>query len=292
MEIDKQLKDKYGPGEDLAAVQKNTAEILSGISAYNDPKYLRLALSLIDLTTLNSDDNKAVAERFCSNVNGFKIDYPDLPNVAAICVYPALLEDIKNGLRAPNVSIAAVGAGFPSSQTFLSVKLAECKLLASRGADEIDIVMSVGKFMAGELQYVADEISLISEAIGDVHLKVILETGKLGSPENIRAASLLAIEAGADFIKTSTGKESPAATPEAVYVMAKAIADYHRAGGRKIGIKPAGGISSTEDALKYICIVGQVLGKEWLNPRLFRLGASRLANKLLSDLKEKEVKYF
>lgn len=292
METAKNLYDKYGPGEDLALVQKNTAAILEKTPEYSNSKYLRLALSLIDLTTLNTDDNKAVADRFCNNVNSFKIDYPDLPNVAAICVYPSLLEDVKNGLRAPNVSIAAVGAGFPSSQTFLSVKLAECKLLASRGADEIDIVLSVGKFLAGELQYVADEISLISEAIGDVHLKVILETGKLGSPENIRAASLLAIEAGADFIKTSTGKESPAATPEAVYVMAKAIADYHKAGGRKVGIKPAGGISSPEDALKYICIVGETLGKEWLKPQLFRIGASRLANNLLSELSEKEVKFF
>ena len=292
MEIAKHLQDKYGPGEDLGLVQKNTAEILSNISGYHNPKYLKTALSIIDLTSLNSDDNKAVAERFCNNVNSFKIDFPDLPNVAAICVYPALLEDIKNGLRAPNVLIAAVGAGFPASQTFLSVKLAECKLLASRGVDEIDIVMSIGKFLEGDLQYVADEISLIKEAIDGVHLKVILETGKLGTPENIRAASLLAMEAGADFIKTSTGKEIPAATPEAVYVMAKAIADFHRATGRKAGIKPAGGISSPEDAMKYLCIVGEILGKDWLKPSLFRIGASRLANKLLSELREKEVKFF
>ena len=292
MEISKKLQDKYGPGEDSQGVKNNLEEILSKKSGYNSPEFLKTALSLIDLTTLNPDDNKVVARRFCDNVNSFKIDYPDLPNVAAICVYPALLEDIRSGLRAPNVSIAAVGAGFPASQTFLSVKLAECKLLAGRGADEIDIVMSLGKFLEGEFQYVADEISLIKEAIGPLHLKVILETGKLNTPENIRAASLLAMEAGADFIKTSTGKESPAATPEAVYVMAKAILDYSRAGGRKVGIKPAGGISTAMDALDYICIVGELLGKDWLNPELFRIGASRLANNLLSEIAEKEVKFF
>jgi deoxyribose-phosphate aldolase len=292
MEITNKLQDRYGPAEDMAAVEQKTGEILSKKSEYENHKYLKTALSCIDLTTLNQTDNKTVAEKLCNNVNSFKIDFPDLPNIAAICVYPALLEEIKIGLRAPKVSIAAVGAGFPASQTFLSVKLAECKLLASRGADEIDIVMSVGKFLEGEFQYVADEISLIREATGGVHLKVILETGKLSSPENIRVASLLAMEAGADFIKTSTGKESPAASPEAVYVMSRAISDYYKASGRKIGVKPAGGISTPEDALNYICIVGELLGKEWLNPGLFRIGASRLANNLLSEIIGKTVVFF
>lgn len=253
---------------------------------------LRTALSCIDLTSLNPEDNDDLAMRFCDNVNRFNSKFPGIPNVAAICVYPALLEKVKKNLKAPDVSIAVVGAGFPSSQTFLSVKLAECELLAAKGADEIDIVISVGRFLKGDYQYVADEIKLIKQAIGSVHLKVILETGKLGKAENIRTASLLAMEAGADFIKTSTGKESPAATPEAVRVMAQAIKDYFSSTGRKVGIKPAGGISTPEDALVYLDIVSEILGSEWTNSGLFRIGASRLANNILSEIRGENIKYF
>jgi len=253
---------------------------------------LKTALSCIDLTSLNPEDNDELAMRFCDNINRFHSEFPELPNVAAICVYPALLEKVKQNLRAPDVSIAVVGAGFPSSQTFLSVKLAECELLAAKGADEIDIVISVGRFLRGDYQYVADEIRLIKQAIGSVHLKVILETGKLGTAENIRSASLLAMEAGADFIKTSTGKENPAATPEAVRIMAQAIKDYYSSSGRKVGIKPAGGIVTPEDALVYLEIVSEILGSEWANSSLFRIGASRLANNILGEISGKKTRHF
>lgn len=293
MEIVNKYQEIYGPGDNERFVGLKTREILENHSAkYQSSDFLKTALSCIDLTTLNTEDNSATARRFCRNINNFDSEFPGLPNVAAICVYPSLLEDVKKNLKTDGVKIAVVGAGFPSSQTFLSVKLAECKLLASKGADEIDIVISVGRFLGGDFQYVADEIALIKDTIGDLHLKVILETGKLASTENIRIASLLAMESGADFIKTSTGKENPAATPEAVYVMTMAIRDYFTATGRRVGIKPAGGISSTEDAANYLCILNEILGKEWSNSDLFRIGASRLANNLLSEITQKQIKFF
>jgi len=293
MELFSKILDAYGPGEDERFVKLKTQELLENSSKkYSGSAYLKKALSCIDLTSLNPEDNFSVARRFSDNVNNFSSKFPDLENVAAICVYPALLEEVKKNLKTPGVKIAVVGAGFPSSQTFLSVKLAECKLLVSKGADEIDIVISVGRFLGGDLQYVSDEIALIKEAIGDVHLKVILETGKLSSPENIRTSSLLAMEAGADFIKTSTGKENPAASPEAVYVMSKAVRDYYSASGRRVGIKPAGGISSSDDALMYLTLLNEILGEEWCQPDLFRIGASRLANNLLSEIKGARINFF
>jgi deoxyribose-phosphate aldolase len=293
MKISQRLNDKYGPGESQNEVDKRTDEILkAGKELFTSAEMMARALSCIDLTSLNPSDNEEVARKMCDSINNFSSEFPGLENVAAICIYPALLYEVKKNLKAPGVHIAAVGAGFPASQTFLSIKLAECELIASKGADEIDIVISLGKFLAGRYQYVADEISLIKEAIEDTHLKVILETGKLGTPDNIRAASLLALESGADFIKTSTGKESPAATPGAVYVMANAIRDYYRSTGRKAGIKPAGGIASPEDAAAYMCIVSEILGDDWLKKDLFRIGASRLANNLLGKILGKEVKFF
>ncbi len=287
------FQEVYGPGEDELFVGNRTHEILEKYSAnYQGPKYLEKALSCIDLTSLNPEDNGALARRFCRNVNHFSSEFTGLPNVAAICVYPAIMEEVRKNLTAPGVKLAVVGAGFPSSQTFLSVKLAECKLLASKGADEIDIVISLGRFLGGDYQYVADEITLIKEAIGEVLLKVILETGKLSTPENIRVASLLAMESGADFIKTSTGKETPAASPEAFYSMAVAIRDYFVVSGRRVGIKAAGGISSPGNALIYLCLLMEILGEEWCNPSLFRIGASRLANNLLSEITARAVKYF
>jgi len=293
MELFNKILDAYGPGEDERFVELRTRELLDKCShKYSGTGYLKKALSCIDLTSLNPEDNSAVARRFCSNVNNFPSEFPDIENVAAICVFPALLEEVRKNLRAPGVKIATVGAGFPSSQTFLSVKLAECKLLVAKGADEIDIVLSVGRFLGGDLQYVADEIALIKEAIEDVHLKVILETGKLSSPEKIRTASILAMEAGADFIKTSTGKENPAASPEAVYVMSKAVRDYYSVSGRQVGIKPAGGISSSDDAVIYLTLINELLGEEWCQPELFRIGASRLANNLISDITGSRISFF
>jgi len=287
------LREEYGPGEDDRFAVSRTREILDKRKQqYSGPEFLKKVFSFIDLTSLNTEDNAAVARRLCRNVNSFPAEFPGLPNVAAICVYPSLLEVVKTNLTAPGVKTAVVGAGFPSSQTFLSVKLAECQLLASKGADEIDIVISAGRFLAGDCRYVADEIALIREAIGEVHLKVILETGKLRTAENIRAASLIAMESGADFIKTSTGKENPAATPEAVYIMAKAIRDYYTHTGKKVGIKPAGGIALPGDAFDYLTIVMEILGDDWCTPEFFRIGASRLANNLLSEILLEKVSYF
>lgn len=190
------------------------------------------------------------------------------------------------------VNIACVSAGFPSSQTFIEVKIAETSLAVADGADEIDIVISVGKFLSGDYETMCDEIEELKEACKESHLKVILETGALKSAANIKKASLLSMYAGADFIKTSTGKQQPAATPEAAYVMCEAIRDYYEKTGRKVGFKPAGGINTVHDAIVYYTIVKEVLGEEWLTNKLFRLGTSRLANLLLSDIKGEEIKFF
>ena len=207
--------------------------------------------------------------------------------MAAICVYPELVAVVKDKLDNPLISVAAVGGGFPASQTFTNIKVMEIEQAIEQGAEEIDIVMPVGKFLMDDVDYVDYEIQVIKQRMGPVHLKVILETGSLKELSLIRKASLLAIGAGADFIKTSTGKISPGATPEAMIVMCTAIKDYYNRTGRKIGVKPAGGISDTHTALLYYHIVKEILGKEWLNPERFRIGASRLANRILGEFFDK-----
>lgn len=266
--------------------------LINAKTIHNTRENKKLALSLIDLTTLNATDTLEHVTRFTQKVNDFPVHFPDLGNVAAICVYPNMVEAVEKTLQLPEVNIAAVSGGFPSSMTFSKVKVEETKLAIKAGADEIDIVLALSHFLADDFQSTHDDISAIKAAMGDVHLKVILETGALKTPENIWKASLLAINAGADFIKTSTGKMEPAATPMAAYVMCLAIAYHFEETGEKIGFKPAGGIMNTEDALIYLSIVKEVLGDEWLNPQLFRLGASRLANNLLSDIYDKEIKFF
>ncbi|MGQ9845920.1 MAG: deoxyribose-phosphate aldolase [Bacteroidales bacterium] len=258
---------------------------------------LKQIFNFIDLTSLNTTDNDDKIKTMVEKVNHFNEHFPDCPNVAAICVYPNFVKTVKQNLKAKDVRIAAVSAGFPSSQTFLSVKLAETNLAVEKGADDIDIVMSVGKFINKEYQEVANEISLIKSVCGKAHLKVILETGALPNEESIYNASMLSIEAGADFLKTSTGKQEPASTYEAVYVMVNAIKDYYEKTGKMIGIKPAGGIVTVKQALVYYAIVKNVLGDKWLNNHYFRIGASRLANNLLTRINElkgikDEVKYF
>lgn len=258
---------------------------------------LMTLLNCVDLTSLNCSDTEEKILKMTEKVNEFNKHFPNYKNVAAICVYPALVPTVLDNLELEEVDIAAVGACFPASQSFLSVKATECEMAVDKGADEIDIVISVGKFLAQEYQIVADEIYTIRQAIRDAFLKVILETGELKTADNIYTASIIAMESGADFIKTSTGKTAVSATPEAVYVMCCAIKDYYEQTGEMIGIKPAGGISVTDDALLYYTIVKDVLGEEWLNNGFFRLGASRLANALLTDLnkldgKNEEVKYF
>lgn len=273
-------------------------DIKSEILIEKDPVSLKLIFSLIDLTTLNTDDTASKVTVMCEKINEFPRQFPDYPLVGAICVYPLLVPVVIENLVVKQVNIASVAAGFPSSQTFPEVKEMESRMAVEAGANEIDIVISVGKFLNNELDYVSAEIRQIKKAVGDSKLKVILETGLLPDPSAIYRASMVSMESGADFIKTSTGKILPAATPEAVLVMCHAIKDFMEKTGRKVGIKPAGGISTTEHALEYASIVKGVLGDEWLDPDLFRIGASRLANNLLSEIssmetgKQQEVYYF
>lgn len=262
------------------------------------PDNLKLIYSLIDLTSLNTDDTRSRIKTICLRVNEFSGHFPDCPNVGAICVYPSMVPVVRDYLSAGGVGIASVSAGFPSSQTFLPVKKMESKLAVEAGATEIDIVISVGRYLEDDLEFMVEEVSRIKEAIAPAKLKVILETGLLPGPSDIYRASMASMRAGADFIKTSTGKIQPAATPEAVLVMCHAIKAFHEETGKKTGIKPAGGISTPEQAFIYAGIVRAVLGEEWLDPNLFRFGASRLANHILSEIsriktgKAVDVNYF
>jgi len=248
---------------------------------------LRKIFGLIDLTTLSEQDNTENVSLMCRKVNQIGELYADMPCVAAICVYPELVGVVRENLENPLVSIASVGGGFPASQTFTNIKVMEIEQAIELGAEEIDLVMNVGKFLMEDLEYVDYEIHVIKQRLGPVHLKVILETGSLKDLSLIRKASLLTIGAGADFIKTSTGKISPGATPEAMVVMCCAIRDFYMRTGKKIGIKPAGGISDPETALLYYQIVKEILGEEWLNRERFRIGASRLANRILAQIFDK-----
>lgn len=246
----------------------------------------------IDLTTLKCTDTEESVMKFTEKVNEFVDKYPDLDNVAAICVYPNMAEIVQDTLEADNVKIACVSGGFPSSQTFMEVKVAETAMALHTGAEEIDIVMPVGKFLSGNYEEMCDEIAELKDICGEKPLKVILETGALRTASNIKKAAILAMYSGADFIKTSTGKEAISATPEAALIMCEAIKEYYKETGRKVGFKAAGGIDSVKKALAYYTIVKEVLGEEWLNNELFRIGASRLANQLLSDIVEEETKFF
>ena len=246
----------------------------------------------IDLTTLKCTDSEESVMKFTEKVNEFVDKYPDLENVAAICVYPNMAEIVSDSLEADNVKIACVSGGFPSSQTFMEVKVAETAMAIHAGAEEIDIVMPVGKFLCGDYEGMCDEIGELKDVCGEKTLKVILETGALRTASNIKKAAILAMYAGADFIKTSTGKEAISATPEAALVMCEAIKEYYKETGRKVGFKAAGGIDSVKKALAYYTIVKETLGEEWLNNGLFRIGTSRLTNLLLSDIIGEDVKFF
>lgn len=284
---------KYETNLDDDKIARETAALIEKHLSENDTTEVKKFLfHCIDLTTLKCTDSEQSVMKFTEKVNEFDDKYPDLDNVAAICVYPNMAEIVNDTLEADHVNIACVSGGFPSSQTFTEVKVAETAMALHAGADEIDIVIPVGKFLEGDYEGMCDEIEELKEVCGDKHLKVILETGALKTASNIKKASILSMYSGADFIKTSTGKENPAATPEAAYVMCNAIKEYHRETGRKIGFKPAGGINTVKDALTYYTIVKEVLGKEWLNNQLFRLGTSRLANLLLSDILGQETKFF
>jgi deoxyribose-phosphate aldolase len=241
-------------------------------------------LNLIDLTSLNTTDNKSHIIHFTGKVNSFSGRFSNIPNVAAICVFPNFVAVVKDKLTARNIKIASVAGSFPTSQTFRSIKVTECKMAVEAGADEIDIVIPVGAFIGKDFASVADEIREIKGAIGSKQLKVIVESGLLGDPEQIFMASMIAMDAGADFIKTSTGKTAVSATPEAAFVMCRAISDFYTETGIRVGFKAAGGIVTPADAIIYYQIVKHCLGEEWLNNSLFRIGASRLANNILSEI--------
>ena len=297
---DSEETNKYNNALDLyptpmtdEQVKSRTTQIIGKYVEENNTIEVKKQLfNCIDLTTLKTEDSEESVLKFTERVNDFDNEYPDLKSVAAICVYPNFAKIVSQSLEVESVNVACVSGGFPSSQTFTEVKVAETALALADGATEIDIVIPVGKFLSGDYEGMCDEIEEIKAICGDRHLKVILETGALKSVDNIWKASILAMYSGADFIKTSTGKQEPAATPEAAYVMCQAIKAYHEKTGRKVGFKPAGGINSVNDALVYYTIVKEVLGKEWLNNELFRIGTSRLANLLLSEIVGEEIKFF
>lgn len=268
------------------------AQIIATKAPENKTKAIYKTLfSCIDLTSLNNIDTEESIQKMVEKVNTFNQKYTDIPNVGAICVYPSMVQTVKENLI-EDIAIASVSAGFPSSQTFIEVKIAETALCVLDGATEIDVVISIGKYLSGDLVTVKEELLEIKAACKDAKLKVILETGALLSAENIKKTAIIAMRCGADFIKTSTGKTEPAATLEAAYVICQAIKEFHQKTGERVGFKAAGGIVSTEDALNYYTIVKEVLGTDWLNNKLFRIGASRLANNLLTAINEKEEAYF
>jgi deoxyribose-phosphate aldolase len=265
-------------------IKKGLKKISSSIPETPDKHLLMSLLNMIDLTSLNTTDNRSHIIHFTGKVNSFSGRFSNIPNVAAICVFPNFVAVVKEKLTARNIKIAAVAGSFPTSQTFRSLKVTESKMAVEAGADEIDIVIPVGAFLGNDFALVADEIREIKEAIGSRQLKVIVESGLLGDAEHIFRASMIAMDAGADFIKTSTGKTPVSATPEAAFIMCRAISDFYSETGIKVGFKAAGGIVTPAEAVTYYQIVKYCLGEEWLNNTLFRIGASRLANNILSEI--------
>ena len=290
---------KYGYTPDQEAMSRALELIAANLENVASEQVYKDCFSMMDLTTLKTDDTPASVTKLVNKVNSFSEAYPEWPLPASICVYPNFAAVVDQA-RKCDVNITVVSACFPSSQSFLEVKLREVELAVEQGADEVDIVLALNAFLAGDYEAAAEEIRQVRKTIDTVaekqnrhvHLKVILETGLLRTPEAIANASFLAMEAGADFIKTSTGKVDVNATPASAYVMCECIAKYYEATGKKIGFKPAGGISSAADALCYYSIVSTILGKEWLNKDLFRFGVSRVANNILSAVEQKTVSFF
>ena len=285
---------KYNTNIDDQEVRDAVRKIIAEKVPENDNMDVkRFLFGSIELTTLKTTDSDTSVLAFTERVNDFDNEYPDLPHVATICVYPCFAKTVAESLEVDGVEIACVSGSFPSSQARIEVKVAETSLAVADGATEIDIVMPVGKFLSGDYEGVCDDIAELKAACGeDVAMKVILETGALKTASNIKKASILSMYAGADYIKTSTGKLEPAATPEAAYVMCQAIKEYYDKTGIQIGFKPAGGINSVMDALIYYTIVKEVLGEKWLTNKWLRLGTSSLANMLLSELKGEQIKFF
>ena len=291
--IEEALK-KYNLEVDDAQVKAAVMKIIAEKVPQNDtPEVKKFLFGSIELTTLKTTDSDESVLAFTERVNQFDAQYPDLPHVATICVYPCFAKVVSETLEVEGVEVACVSGSFPSSQALIEVKVAETALAVKDGATEIDIVMPVGKFLSGDYESVCDDIAELKQTCGDdVAMKVILETGCLGTASNIKKASILSMYAGGDYIKTSTGKEKISATPEAAYVMCQAIKEYYDETGIQIGFKPAGGINSVTDALTYYTIVKEVLGEKWLTNKWFRMGTSRLANLLLSEIVGEETKFF
>ena len=288
-----QALSQYNTQLDDAKIAAQVAQLIEEKVAENDtPEVKKFLMGSIELTTLKTTDSEESVMRFTERVNDFDNDYPALPHVATICVYPRFASVVSETLQVEGVEVACVSGSFPSSQALIEVKVAETALALKDGATEIDMVMSVGAFLSEDYETVCDEISELKAVCGERKLKVILETGLLPSASAIKKASLLAMYAGADYIKTSTGKEKPAATPEAAYVMCQAIKEYYEKTGIQIGFKPAGGLNTVHDALVYYTIVKEVLGERWLTNQWFRLGTSRLGNLLLSEVTGENVKYY
>ncbi len=271
------------------AVKKIIAE---KVHLNDTPEVKKFLLGSVELTTLKTTDSYESVMAFTERVNAFEEAYPTLPHVATICVYPRFAKVVSETLEVEGVEVACVSGSFPSSQALIEIKTIETSMAVKDGATEIDMVLSVGAFLSGDYETVCEEIQQMKEACGDKKMKVILETGCLGSAANIKTASILAMYSGADYIKTSTGKEKVSATPEAAYVMCQAIKEYYDKTGIQIGFKPAGGLNSVMDALIYYTIVKEVLGEKWLTNQWFRMGTSRLANLLLSEVVGKETKFF
>ena len=291
--------NKYGYTPSSEAIGRSLEILAANLDKIASEQVYKDCFSMMDLTTLKTDDTPASVLKLVNKVNDFQLARPDWPLPASVCVYSNFASVVKEA-RLCDFNITVVSACFPSSQSFLEVKLKECEMAVEQGADEVDIVLALNAFLAGDYEAAAEEIRQIRACIDavaakqgrKVHLKVILETGLLRTPEKIAMASFLAMEAGADFIKTSTGKVDVNATPAAAYVMCECIAKYYALTGKKIGFKPAGGISSAADALCYYSIVSSILGKEWLNKELFRFGVSRVANSLISAVDQATVSYF
>ncbi|MCD8385340.1 MAG: deoxyribose-phosphate aldolase [Bacteroidales bacterium] len=295
------MSDKYHDTVAASRVITNDQEVADAVKKIIDehlqenmtPEVWKKCFNCIDLTTLNTTDSPVSVSNFTERVNAFDEEHPELPNVAAICVFPNFTSVVRTVLEVSKVEVACVSGCFPTAQSFLETKVSETKLAVLDGADEVDIVFNVGNYLDGDWEAVCDEISEQKDACGDAaRLKVILETGALKTAENIRAASVLSLYSGADFLKTSTGKVYAGASLEAAYVMCQCLKEYYEKTGNMVGFKASGGISTTEDAVKYYTIVKEVLGDKWLDKEWFRLGASRLANSLLTDILGEETKFF
>lgn len=266
--------------------------IMEKVPENDTPEVKKFLMGSVELTSLHTTDSEESILDMTERVNDFDSAYPELPHVATICVYPCFANIVAQSLEVDGVEVAVVSGAFPSSQTFMEVKTIETALAIKDGATNVDIVMPVGKFLSGDYEGLCDDINELKQTCGEVPMKVILETGDLKTASNIKKAAILSMYAGADYIKTSTGKEKVSATPEAAYVMCQAIKEYYDETGIQIGFKPAGGINTVMDAIIYYTIVKEVLGKKWLTNYYFRLGTSRLANLLLSEIVGKETKFF